>query len=262
MDERIKDKRQAITIRKEKKRRRAIIIFIILSILTITLYYITIPFEKFPFYLFLTIGFVASIMMIYNPLDKEDCAFIEIVKALEIMENQYASDENRKNAYDNIIRASKYLDDIDSIKDTHTSWYRDIIKIENEFISNLKNYVAPSILSNKIDNSLLTRIAYAFISQSTEHIKITNELIEKNLEEVPFEDKSHFSSIYEYVSIELWDKIVFRILLAGVTSFLFVYLSGIALGEHPIDFFKKFFGHYLAFFAAMLVLLISPKLRK
>jgi len=96
-----------IKTKKERGIKRAYIWLFTSIILSLILYFINVPIDlKFPLYMFLiVIGYGAGILKFLEPINPVQKAFLQITKAIEIIENPYASSENRMIAYNSIIKA-------------------------------------------------------------------------------------------------------------------------------------------------------------
>jgi hypothetical protein len=177
-----------------------------------------------------------------TPLPTKDRIFLELIEILDTMQNLKKTTiiQSRKKAHKKFM---KTYDKFSSLIDYRPSWHSGMKKIEDEFLKNLKERVAPAILNGQLTLDVFNMLIKAFYGDKVEEINKLNELIENSYEkETPKENKVlilYFQKIESWVFTSIIGKIIFSFLTGFLLPNLFFSLLTLILQMSYIELLKN-----------------------
>lgn len=185
MKSEIKRKKLKIEYRKNRTRKIAVLLMTPSLIISLVLYFVFVyPKIEITGLVGLGIGlgvlgFTAGFVLLLFPLPNEDNAFLEIIKAYEIVETTSSDLFLCRKAHKHLKKASKLLGKMDI---GIGSWYTPTRNAERSFIGAIKTRTQPALLDGKLQLSHLEDIAYAFIDPSVDKLGEVVQMLEQNYE--------------------------------------------------------------------------------
>ena len=174
---------------------------------------------------FSILSLIFGLIQIFDPLNYDEKAFCKIIEAAELVEKSITNPDFRKLAYQKLNKASGYLESIDK---GDGAWYSNIKEIENRFIKNLKNRVAPAVLEGELSYTNLENIALVFTDSDVNRMESINQSLEKQIEERKIPQVSNISIITTFFNTKL-GKITASLLIGYILitffSLMFVLLT-------------------------------------
>lgn len=249
----------------EKRKKRQIIGGIILfissaSLLLVPLYIFNIitNIGTHLSYLFpLGIGFLLlSIGFISNPISDQENAFLEVVNAIEILENTNLDDELYNKAYQYTIGACESLE---QMKIGESSWSKEVHKIKEEFTSNIRNRLAPAINDKQHVLPFLIEVATALETSDLENVEATSKKLE-SLNQIVI-DKKGFNDVLKSALSKIHYKFIVSILVSTIipifTLFLICSVFQIDVSSTVKSNIMTFVGIIIALFSGTLFFLLK-----
>jgi len=249
----LENKIKLLEEKKEKEKKKGLYVFISsMGLLGLYLYSYFINLLPFvPEYheliiIIIIFGLVWCFKLFINPFSNEEKAFLQLNKILEDLDNIHYDDELNKIAYERIIKASNYLEEVESLKTDPASWYLDVSDIEYTFINNLRTRVAPALQDGSLEKSHLLRIIFTLILSSVEHMKTTNDILEKQLEEGDFTKVSFISMSLKTFLDSAIGKIISPIIIAFSVPIIVCVLASVVFRKNPFEYIEQNFAAILA----------------